>query len=520
MDSKAQTLALLGSIDFSLEDLEKHVLNQQIIPQIFAAMSGEDAILAEEAAVCVKNLMTNEHLGSKSTRRLYALCIFPLLNQILENIFNETRKFSSNFVEAIAVQVWCIASAIPAALPQINASPLAALVSKRLAVTATSSGASEIVNADNVLLQALLVSVEDNEALAQKLIQMNPAFISEGSFQSARFDASHLNELLRFMCYLQIIRSSNGILQISNFSLMINFLFSTLRGSLPDSGLFETDSMAVKIFFEIMELAAEALEILIAEFSGSKSLKGVALEVLEVFLQLPFTLHNYYEANFKRSFEEEGNADRIRLVRRIFSIMGTLLSIQEHLINSKTIKVPRNQSFLQKMESILVLSTAGPSEDFNLKDEVSGWIRSWLTAWGDDCDFPTMPESLFSTLLTTFQASSSPVVLTNTCACLAMLIPYAPEALQRDFCVFLNNMLCTDPFDQDHLEILLAAVDAVTGIFDPKSKEWPAKPLIELKSDIETATGRLKCALNNAENGLRDLINERIRSLDRIHRIL
>lgn len=215
--------------------------------------------------------------------------------------------------------------------------------------------------------------------------------------------------------------------------------------------------------------------------------------------------------------EDEGNADRIRLVRRIFSVMGTLLSIQEQLINAKVIKVPRNQTFVQKMENILALSMAGPSEDYNLKDEISGWIRSWLTAWGDDCDFPSIPESFFSSLFSAFQASSSPVVLTNTCALLAMLIPYAPEALQLEFCVFLNNMLCTDPFDQDHLEILLAAVDGVTGIFDPQSKEWPAKPLNELKNDIKTASTRLQ---NASSETLNDLINERIRSLERIHRIL
>lgn len=475
-------------------------------------MNGEDRILAEEAAVCIKNLMTSEHLGSKCTRRLYALCILPLINQILEKITQGTLDCSSNFIEAMAVQIWCIASTVPAALPQITASPLAALVTKRLAA----SDHMELRAADNALLQALLVSVEENEPLAKNLIQLNPQFLSV-SFESGKFDPSHLNILLRLMCFLQVIRCVPSADSALNLPLVLNFLFSTLQGSFPEVALFETDPAAVKLFFEILEMAAEALELLIAENGKcTKTLKG---QSLELFNEIPFNLSIFFQTNFQRNFNEEGNNDRIRLVRRIFSIIGTLLTIQEQLIISRVIKVTRGPSFVQRMEKVLNLAGSGPSDDFNVNDEVSGWLRSWLSAWGDDSDYPEIPEHFFQTFISNFYTSSSPVVLTNTCALTALLIPYAPEVAQKDFCVFLNNLLCTDPFDADHLEVLLAAVDGVTGIFDPQSKEWPAKSLEELKNDLKVAKERLQGA-SCVEDSMKGIVSDRIKSIDRLFRII
>lgn len=486
-------------------------MNSTVTPQIFAAMDGEDRILAEEAAVCIKNLMTNEHLGSKCTRRLYALCILPLINRILEKITQGTLDSSSNFLEALAVQIWCIASTVPAALPQITASPLAALVTNRLAA----SNPIEI-SADNAILQALLVAVEENEILSKNLIQLNPQFLAV-SFESGKFDPFHLNVLLRLMCFLQVVRCVPSADSALNLSLVLNFLFSTLQSSFPDSDLFETEAAAVKLFFEILEMAAEALELLIAENSKcTKILKG---QSLEIFNEIPFKLLNFFQINFQKNFDEEGNNDRIRLVRKLFSIIGTLLTIQEQLIISRVIKVSRGTSFVQRMEKVLSLSSAGPSEDFNVNDEVSGWLRSWLSAWGDDSDYPEISQQFFQNFITSFYSSSSPVVLTNTCALTALLIPYAPEAAQKDFCVFLNNLLCTDPFDADHLEVLLAAVDGVTGIFDPQSKEWPAKSLAELKNDLKVAKERLQGA-SCVEDSMKEIVSERIRSIDRLYRIL
>ena len=506
-------MALLGSIDFSLEDLEKNVLNASVTPQIFAAMAGDDAILAEEAAVCIKNLMTNEHLGSKCTRRLYALCIFPLINRILERILNDSYVDSSpDFLEAVAVQIWCIASTIPAALPQITASPLAALVSKRLLVLDASH--VNISPAENALLQALLVSVEDNQQLAQSLVLLNPQFLSV-SFDSnvIKFDGLHMNILLRLMCFVQVARCVPGAASALNLPTILNFLFTTLQTSLPESSLFESDASAVKFFFEIYEMASELLELLVIE--NSKALKG---QSFDSFFELPFSLSSYFSTNFQRNFHEEGNNDRIRLVRRIFSIIGTLLTTQEQLILSGVFKVSRGATFIPKMERVLSLVSFTPSEDFNLCDEISGWIRAWLMAWGES-DYPEIPETFFKSFISTFYSSSSPVVLTNTCALSALLIPYAPEYAQKDFCVFLNNLLCTDPFDADHLEVLLAAVDGVTGIFDPQSKEWPAKPLNELKNDFKVAKERLGASVC-IDPSMKDIVADRIRSIDRIIRIL
>lgn len=477
-------------------------------------MNGEDRILAEEAAVCIKNLMTNEHLGSKCTRRLYALCIMPLISQILDKVNQGALDCSANFLEAIAVQIWCIASTVPAALPQITASPLAALVTKRIS---NPTDALEI-SAENAFLQALLVAVEENEALAANLIQLNPQFLAV-SFESGRFDPFHLNVLLRLMCFLQVTRCVPSADSALNLPVVLNFLFSTLQSPLPDVALFETDATAVKLFFEICEMAAEALELLIAENGKTtKTLKN-GQAALEPFMELPFHLLAYFETNFQRNFEEEGNNDRIRLVRRIFSIIGTLLTIQEQLIISRAVKVSRDSSFLQRMEKVLALAASGPSQDFNVADEVSGWLRSWLSAWGDDSDYPEIPETFFTNLVNIFYSSSSPVVLTNTCALTALLIPYAPEHLQKDFCVFLNNLLCTDPFDADHLEVLLAAIDAVTGIFDPQSKEWPAKSLSELKNDLKVAKERLQVA-SCIDASMKEIVSERVRSIDRLYRIL
>lgn len=487
------------------------------MPQIFAAMGGDDVILAEEAAVCIKNLMTNELLGSKCTRKLYALCIFPLINRILENILNGSVNFSSNFLEALAVQIWCIASTVLAALPQITTSPLAALVTKRLSTATTTE--IDNLSADNALLQALLVSVEDNETLAKSLIQLNPQFLAI-SFESGKFDQVHLNTLLRLICYLQVIRcvpaaaSSDSSLQFPN---ILNFIFSTLQSSFPDVSLFESDASSVKMFFEIFELAADCFELLIVE-NGKVCAQILKNQSLETFIEIPFTLSNYFTTNFQKNFSEEGNNDRIRLVRRIFSIMGTLITIQEQLILSGVIKVSRGVNFVQKMEKIISLLSISPLDDLNLTDEVSGWLRAWLTAWGES-DYPTIPETFFSAFISSFYTSSSPVVLTNTCALTALLIPYAPEACQRDFCVFLNNLLCTDPFDPDHLEVLLAAIDGITGIFDPQSKEWPAKPLSELKNDLKVAKERLQTA-SCVDPSMKDLVTDRIKSIDRLYRIL
>lgn len=516
-DAKAQTLALLGSIDFSLEDLETNVLNTTVTPQIYAAMGGADMILAEEAAVCIKNLMTNELLGSKCTRRLHSLNILPLITQVLQNIINSDAKaaVSANFLEAIAVQILCIATTVPSALPELTASPLAALVAKRLALSNTIELA-----ADNALLQALLVAVEDNEPLAHNLIQLNPQFLAV-SFESGKFDPSHLNVLLRLMCLLQIIRSVPSADSALNLPIVLNFVFATLQSPLPAAALFETDPAAVKLFFEIAELATEALEILVA--SNGKCGQVLKGQSLESFLELPFLFLAYFQENFQNNFDTETNNDRIRLVCRIFSIVGTLIAIQEQLINSRIVKVTRGSGFVVRMEKILSLTAACPSEDYNVNDEVSGWIRSWLSAWGDS-DYPNIPESFFTALIAVFFASSSPVVLTNTCALTSLLIPYAPELVQKDFCVFLNNLLCTDPFDPDHLEVLLAAVDGVTGIFDPKSKEWPAKPLSELKNDLKVAKERLQVAscVQTVQNdaGMKDIVTDRCRSIDRIYRIL
>lgn len=469
-------------------------------------MSGDDAILAEEAAVCIKNLMTNEMLSSKCTRHLYSLNILPVITQILE------KSVSANFLEALAVQILCIATTVPAALSQITASPLAALVAKRLAV------ANPIeLGADNALLQALLVAVEDNEVLAQNLIQLNPQFLAV-SFESGKFDASHLNILLRLMCFLQIVRSVPTADSALNLPVVLNFLFASLQCALPEASLFESDPAAVKLFFEIIELATEALEILIA--SNNKVGQALKGQSLESFLDLPFVYSAYFQENFQTNFDSETNNDRIRLVRRIFSIVGTLLAIQEQLINSRVVKVSRGAAFVARMEKIMSLASACPSEDYNVSDEVSGWVRSWLSAWGDS-DYPNIPDSFFASLITIFFTSSSPVVLTNTCAITALLIPYAPEAVQKDICVFLNNLLCTDPFDPDHLEVLLAAVDGVTGIFDPQSKEWPAKPLSELKNDLKVAKERLQvasCVQNDP--AMKEIVSERCRSIDRIYRIL
>lgn len=515
LDSKTQTLALLGSIEFSLEDLEKNVLNTTVTPQIFAAMAGDDAILAEEAAVCIKNLMTNEHLGSKCIRRLYALCILPLINQILERILDGINAVSSaNFVEAIAVQIWCIASTVPAALPQITASPLAALVTKFLSTFDASN--VNVLPAENALLQSFLVSVEDNETLAQKIIQINPQFLSV-SFDSTaniKFDALHMNLLLRLTCFVQIVRCVPAASAALNLPVILNFLFSTLQTALPESSLFQSDPAGVKVFFEIYEMAAELLELLVVE--NSKAFQK--LPSFDSFLELPFTLSTYFNTNFQRNFREEGNNDRIRLVRRIFSIIATLLTTQEQMIISGFVKTTRGPKFVQRMERVLSLASSSPSDDFNLCDEVSGWLRAWLTAWGES-DYPEIPENFFSPFVASFYSSSSPVVLTNTCALTALLIPYAPEAIQKDFCVFLNNLLCTDPFDADHLEVLLAAVDGVTGIFDPQSKEWPAKSLNELKTDLKMAKERL-CSAACVDLSMKEIVSDRIRSIDRIFKVI
>lgn len=512
-----QTLALLGSIDFSLEDLERNVLNEAVIPQIFMALGGSDAVLAGEAAICVKNLMTSELLGSKCTRRLYALGLLPLIIKLLSSR-GASWESDNNFIEALAVQMWCIATSIPAALPQINASPLVQLISARL-LDGGNRGA-ESISSFNALLQAFLVAVEDNEPLAKEAsVHLCPRLLDAPDF-SCSFDAVHFNLLLRLMCFLQIRRSVAVVVESEILAQVGNFLLATLQTALPSADRFESDPTGVKVHFEILELAAESLELLLLTTHTN-------LQINAQFLHLPFVLAEYFVANFQKSFAEEGNGDRVRLVRRIFSLIGAMLTVQEQLIISGAIDVVslhgEPQQFVAKMQQIIDLTLLSPSNDFCIRDEASGWLRAWLSAWGSE-DFPEIPEKFFTSLLTAFYSSASPVVLTNTCAMTALLIPYAPETIQKESCVFLNNLLCTDPFDGDHLEVLLAAVDGVTGIFDPQSREWPAKPLKQLKTDLKLVKERLQSALSTESSSLdptlKQAISERIKLTDRLYRIL
>ncbi len=506
-DDKAQALALLGSVDFSLEALEKDILNSSLTPQIFACFEDENSNLALEAAVCLKNLMTNENsgLGSKCTRRLYALCLLPVLSRLMEKLCKlKMVPASPVLVEAVAVQIMCISSVIPAALPQITGSSLVRLFASRQ----SNDSAAELV-ANCALLQAILVAVEDNKVMAEQLVALCPSL--------AQLNPSHsLLSVLQILCLLQCARSLPGVKP--DLSSICNFLIDCLCASLPDAETIKNDPQSVKATFEVLELATEAFELLI---SLSPSQVGKLLKsskAAQELFKLPFALANFWSTHFAAHFEGETNVDRVRLVRRLWSIISNMFTVAEQLMHQCRF-VPSSIDFQEYLKDVIQVAFAAPEGDYSVTDELSGLIRARLVAWGD-ADYPDFTEDFFPAFKRLFLASESPIVLSNTCAMVALLIPYAPETVQVDFCVFLNAALCTEPFDVDHLEVLLSAVDAVTGIFDPQSKEWPAKPLSELKNDVLSAAQKLNDALGMADQDMKDAIKERVSTLKSFSRSL
>lgn len=483
-----------------MEALERQILTEQFAPEIFAGLLGAHEALAQETAVCLKNLMTNENagLGNKCTRRLYALRLFPILNAVMEKLVSTPAP--PVFVEAIAVQVLCIASAIPASLPQITASPLVRLF--------VSLPDSEIA-ARCAVLQAILVAVEDNLQMAQEITTQCANIVA--------FDASQvLLSTLRILVAIQCARMCPSFKV--DVASMITFLTSLLISPLPEAQLLESEPISFKSFFEVVELTAEALELLLAVSSSQvgKVLKADK-NVITALFNIPFQFLALWTAEFAAHFGEESNIERVRLVRRLWSIIGSLFTLQEQLmLQCRIVPVV---SFVDHLMLVLNAGLAAPSADYCVADEVSGWLRARLTVWSDS-DYPALPTEFFSTFKNLFMSSESPVVLSNTCAMMALLIPYAPEAFQAEFCVYLNAALCTEPFDVDHLEVLLSAVDAITGIFDPQSKEWPAKSLSELKSDAQNASERLAQATTLADEQMKREISERVKSLKSLIRIL
>lgn len=500
VEEKIQALALLGSVDFGLEALERQILTEQLAPEIFSGLLGDHEALAQETAVCLKNLMTNENagLGNKCTRRLYALRLFPVLNSVMEKLISTPA--SPVFVEAIAVQVLCIASAIPASLPQITASPLVRLF--------VSLPEGEII-ARCAVLQAILVAVEDNLQMAQELTSQCPNLVA--------FDASQaLLSTLRILVAIQCARLCPAFkVDVASIT---TFLTSLLTSPLPEAKLLESEPASFKSFFEIIELAAEALELLLAVSANQvgKVLK-TDKNVINALFNVPFQFLTLWTTEFAANFGEESNIERVRLVRRLWTIIGSLFTLQEQLMLQCRIVPVAN--FVEHLMHVLNAGLAIPSADYCIADEVSGWLRARLTIWGDS-DYPSLPAEFFAAFKNLFMASESPVVLSNTCAMIALLIPYAPETVQAEFCVYLNAALCTEPFDVDHLEVLLSAVDAITGIFDPQSKEWPAKSLSELKADAIGASERLTQATSLADEQMKREISERVKELKSLIRIL
>ena len=495
-------MALLGSVDFSLEALEKQILTPTLAPQIFACLEDVANPLAVEAAVCLKNLMTNENagLGSKCTRRLYALCLFPVLSRLMDKLCEV--EASPVLVEAVAVQIMCIASAIPAALPQITNSSLVRLFASRQDDVAQ-------LAANCALLQAILVAVEDNQIMAEQLMTSCPSLTALNSAQP-------LLSVLQILCLLQCARLLPGVKPdfASNFA----FLCERLCNTLPDAQSIQNDPQSVKSAFEVFELATEAFELLISLAPSQMGKLLKASKGAQELFQLPFTFANFWSAHFAAHFEGETNVDRVRLVRRLWSIIGNLFTVAEQLMLQCRF-TPASFSFAEYLKAVMQVALSAPEGDYSVVDELSGLLRARLVAWGE-ADYPAFPEDFFPAFKQLFLASESPVVLTNGCAMVALLIPYALEPIQVDFCVFLNAALCTEPFDVDHLEVLLSAVDAVTGIFDPQSKEWPAKSLAELKNDVLAAAQKLTAALNMAEADMKEAIKERISTLKSFSRIL
>jgi hypothetical protein len=303
-----------------------------------------------------------------------------------------------------------------------------------------------------------------------------------------------------------------------DFSSICSFLVERLCDALPDAESIKNDPQSVKTAFEIFELATEAFELLLslAPSQVGKLLK--ALKAAQTLFQLPLAFADFWSAHFAAHFEGETNVDRVKLVRRLWSVIGNLFTIAEQLMLQCRL-VPASNEFSEYLKAVMQVALAAPEDDSSVADELSCLIRARLVAWGD-ADYPAFAAEFFPAFKQLFLASESPVVLSNSCAMVALLIPYAPETTQVDFCVFLNAALCTEPFDIDHLEVLISAVDAVTGIFDPQSKEWPAKPLNELKNDALGAVQKLNYALNLAEADMKGAIKERISTLNSFARIL
>jgi hypothetical protein len=511
-EAKAEALALLGSADIRADILEREVLVPQVSTQLFRALSGEDAVVAAETAVCLKNLMTHEQLGNRCIRRLYALCIFPVLEGLIKRHMDNFEPASSpTIIESVAVMVMSIASLIPASLPQINSSSL-----PRLLKFVVSSGNEDQVIA--AVLQSVLVCVEDNAELAE-LIDLDALIPAAVAVSPGR----ELLSALALSVVLNGKRCLDQRMDQNTETAITNTLRSLLVCPLPETPDSVTES-DLSARFEVIDLAADCLQQVRLQSEARLPLS----QLLAASNSVIEGLYAYWRAHFASYIGSDSDVSgaRTRVSKRLWSALGMAIGLQEQLLRSSPLPKRPPTGFMERAvfmlkigeeAALLAREHRDEFEDVAVDDEISGWMRAWLSdSWPASCDFPELPSDMFSRLTSLFLDSESPVVLTNCCAIVALLIPYLSPDEQALSCAFLNGLLATDPFDGDHLEILLGAVDAITGIFDPVSKEWPAKSLRELKNDLMNAVEKLRNAKSLNGGAMTEDIEGRLEALNRL----
>ena len=513
IEEKIKSLSILGSFDLPLPLLEQKILVPEIATFLFRAFESVDCeILAAEAALCLKNLMTGESsVSNRCTRRLYALGLFPVIERVMQRLL-VLAKLSAmtpmllSLVESVSIMVMCIASLMPVSLAQVNNSSFAVLCEAALTLLTDDLSIKPV----SAILQAALVCAEDNPEFVMKLPEgLLMQQVNAGTDNAA-------NDTLG-LAYLRIALSATLIVCCQRS--LNREIPSSLAGPLRKVLMMSTLSMT-EVHYEAIELAAETLhQISIPKVADRKSLIQYAEDEL-----LPALLKEWQHVS-----------DAVEVNQRIKSVcsaIGNVFALMEDLWQSLPAGHCRSAPEAGKLDEMmtkyvgLALNIATQAREFNdcqsllITDEVSGWLRAWLSmAWPAGSDYPEVTEAAFSVMSRLFFESSSPVVLTNACAIAALLIPSLSSAAQVESCRFLNNLLLTDPFDSDHLEILMAAVDAITGIFDPESKEWPVKAIGQLRDDFAQAQSRLMQSCDLDES-LRAAVQDRILEIKQLLKAL
>ncbi|PJF16576.1 hypothetical protein PSACC_03579 [Paramicrosporidium saccamoebae] len=156
-DEQMQACALLASLE-----MESLLGKSDILPRLLGCINGGDAVVAAEAASVLRIW------SSGNARLLYAHCVLPRMIQLLPACLTTLERISEleksdvqvfeHFLVSLLLVIWSFVEEVPAAINQINDSPVVSL-SCLILERASFLEEETIV----VMLQLLLCASEENQ---------------------------------------------------------------------------------------------------------------------------------------------------------------------------------------------------------------------------------------------------------------------------------------------------------------------------------------------------------------------